>query len=50
VADLRTSRNNDGSYSVTAQIITSKGTYFASFTLRTGAYGMQITEHSSSHI
>jgi hypothetical protein len=50
VADLRTSRNNDGSYSVTAQIITSKGTYFASFTLRTGAYGMQITEHSASHI
>ncbi len=50
VADLRTTRNNDGSYAVTAQIVTSKGTYFASFTLRAGAYGMQITEHSASHI
>ena len=50
VADLRTSRNGDGSYAVTAQIVTSKGTYVASFTLRMGTYGMQITDHSATHI
>jgi hypothetical protein len=50
VSDMRTSRNSDGSYTVTAQIVTSKGTYFASFTLRIGAYGMQITEHSATHL
>ena len=50
VSDMRTSRNGDGSYSVTTQIVTSKGTYLASFTLRMGAYGMQITEHSAQHL
>ncbi len=50
VSDLRTSRNSDGSYNVTAQVVTSKGTYFTSFTLRVGPYGMQITEHSATHI
>ncbi|HEX8806060.1 MAG TPA: hypothetical protein VF741_03880 [Candidatus Aquilonibacter sp.] len=50
VSDMRASRNSDGSYNVTAQIVTSKGTYFTSFTLRMGAYGMQITEHSAQHI
>jgi hypothetical protein len=50
VADLRTNRNDNGSYAVTAQIVTSKGTYIASFTLRMGTYGMQITEHSATHI
>jgi hypothetical protein len=50
VSDMRTNRNSDGSYNVTAQITTSKGTYFESFTLRMGAYGMQITEHSAQHI
>lgn len=50
VADLRTSHNGDGSYGVTAQIVTSKGTYIASFTLRMGTYGMQITDHSATHI
>ncbi|HTZ55949.1 MAG TPA: hypothetical protein VMB20_12880 [Candidatus Acidoferrum sp.] len=50
VSDMRTARNNDGSYNVTAQIVTSKGTYFASFVLRMGAYGMQITQHSATHI
>jgi hypothetical protein len=50
LADLRTSRNDNGSYAVTAQIVTSKGTYIASFTLRMGTYGMQITEHTATHI
>ncbi len=50
VADLRTSRNENGSYAVTGQIVTSKGTYIASFTLRMGTYGMQITDHSATHI
>jgi hypothetical protein len=50
VSDLRTSRNSDGSYTVTAQITTSKGTYFGTFVLRMGPYGMQITEHSAQHI
>lgn len=48
--DLRANRNDDGSFAVTAQIVTSKGTYFATFRLRMGAYGMQITEHSASHL
>jgi hypothetical protein len=50
VSDMRTSHNSDGSYNVTAQIVTSKGTYLATFVLRMGAYGMQITEHSATHI
>jgi len=50
VTDLRVSRNGDGSFAVTTQVVTSKGTYFASFTLRVGAYGMQITDHSATHI
>ncbi len=50
VADLRTSRTDNGAYAVTAQIVTSKGTYIASFTLRMGTYGMQITGHSATHI
>ena len=50
VTDLRASRSGDGSFAVTTQIVTSKGTYLASFTLRMGAYGMQITEHSATHI
>lgn len=50
VSGMRTSRSSDGSYNVSAQIVTSKGTYFATFTLRMGAYGMQITEHSAQHI
>ena len=50
IADLRSSRNDDGSFSVNTQIVTSKGTYLASFTLRMGPYGMQITSHSASHI
>jgi hypothetical protein len=50
VADLRTGRTGDGGYAVTAQIVTSKGTYLTSFTLRMGTYGMQITDHSATHI
>jgi len=50
VTDLRASRSGDGSFVVTTQIVTSKGTYLASFTLRMGAYGMQITDHSATHI
>jgi hypothetical protein len=50
VADLRASRNGDGTVAVATQIVTSKGTYLASFTLRMGAYGMQITDHSATHI
>jgi hypothetical protein len=50
VADLRASRTGDGTYAVTTQIVTSKGTYLASFTLRVGTYGMQITDHSATHI
>jgi hypothetical protein len=50
VTDLRASRNDDGSFAVTTQIVTSKGTYFATFRLHMGAYGMQITEHSATHI
>ena len=50
VSDMRTSRNSDGSYGVTAQIVTSKGTYYTSFTLRMGPYGMQITAHNATRI
>jgi len=50
VADLRASHTGDGTYAVTTQIVTSKGTYLASFTLRVGTYGMQITDHRSTHI
>jgi hypothetical protein len=50
VSELRTSRNSDGGYTVTAQIATSKGTYFGTFVVRMGAYGMQITEHSATHL
>ena len=50
ITDLQTSRNGDGSYGVTAQIVTSKGTYIESFILKMGTYGMQITDHSAQHI
>jgi hypothetical protein len=50
VSDMRALRNIDGSYTVTAQIVTSKGTYIATFGLRMGPYGLQITEHSATHI
>lgn len=50
VTDLRASRSGNGGFAVTTEIVTSKGTYLASFTLRMGAYGMQITEHSATHI
>ena len=50
VSDMRAARNSDGSYGVTAQVATSKGTYFVNFALRMGAYGLQITEHSATHI
>ncbi len=50
VSDLSSSRNDDGSYTVTAQIVTSKGTYVETFTLRSSPLGMQITDHNASHI
>ena len=50
VTDLHATRNADGSFAVTTQVVTSKGTYYASFTLRMGNYGMQITDHSATHI
>ena len=50
VSEMRTARSGDGSYTVTAQIATSKGTYFATFVVRMGAYGMQIAEHSATHL
>jgi hypothetical protein len=49
VSDLRTNSSGDG-YNVTTQIVTSKGTYIAQFTLKMGPYGMQITDHSAQHI
>jgi hypothetical protein len=50
VSGMRAVRNSDGSFGVTAQVATSKGTYFVNFTLRMGAYGLQITEHSATHL
>jgi hypothetical protein len=50
LSDVRTTRNDDGSYTVTTQIVTSKGTYVESFALRPSPLGMQITDHAASHI
>lgn len=50
VSDMRSTRNSDGSFGVTGQVVTSKGTYLVTFTLRMGAYGMQITAHSATHL
>lgn len=50
ITNVQTSRNEDGSYGVTAQIVTSRGTYLESFTLKMGTYGMQIIDHSAQHI
>jgi len=50
VNGLHASRNTDGSYNVSAEVVTSKGTYLATFTLKMGAYGMQITGHNAMHI
>jgi hypothetical protein len=47
VSDLRTTQNDDGSFTVTAQIQTAKGSYLETFTLHNGPYGMQITGHSA---
>jgi len=50
VSDLRASRNDDGSFNVTVQIVTSKGSYLASFTLSSQPYGLQITNHSATRL
>lgn len=48
--DVQSTRNDDGSFTVTTQIVTSKGTYVESFALRPSPLGMQITDHSATHI
>lgn len=50
VNQLQTVRNGDGSFTVTAQIATSKGNYLETFTLRPGPYGMQITDHNATRM
>jgi hypothetical protein len=49
ITELHASASGSG-YAVNAQIVTSKGTYLASFTLKNGPYGMQITDHSATHL
>jgi hypothetical protein len=46
INDLRTVPNGDGSFTVTAQIATSKGSYLETFTVTHNQYGMQITDHN----
>lgn len=48
IAQLRTARNDDGSFTVTAQIETSKGNYLEAFALRQTPYGLQITDHNAT--
>jgi hypothetical protein len=48
IADLRTARNDDGTFTVTVQIATSKGNYLESFALKPSPYGLQITSHSAT--
>lgn len=47
INDLRTAANGDGSYTVTAQIATAKGSYLETFTVRRTTYGLQITGHNA---
>jgi len=50
VTNMQTARNGDGSFTVTAQIQTAKGSYLETFTLRSGPYGMQITDHNATRM
>jgi hypothetical protein len=48
ISELQTARNDDGSFTVTAQIATSKGNYLEAFQLRPSPYGLQITSHNAT--
>jgi hypothetical protein len=50
LASVNAARNGDGSFTVTAQIVTSKGSYLETFTLRPDPYGMQITDHNATRM
>jgi hypothetical protein len=50
ITNVQTTRNGDGSFTVTAQIQTAKGSYLETFTLRQGPYGMQITDHTAERM
>jgi hypothetical protein len=48
ITDVETSRAGANGFTVTASITTPSGGYYETFTLQTGPYGMQITDHTIS--
>ena len=48
ISSLDASANGGGGFTVTANISTPSGTYYETFTVQSGPYGMQITDHSAS--
>jgi len=50
ITDVQTSPNGSGSFVVTASISTATGSYYETFTVVAGPYGMQITDHSASPV
>lgn len=47
IQNVSSRRNEDGSYHVTADVTTSRGTYFLTFTVESTDLGQRITEHTA---
>ena len=47
VNSVTSTKNSDGSFKVSADIQTPTGEYFETFTVQTGANGLQITDHTA---
>jgi hypothetical protein len=45
IASISSDKNADGTYKVTADVITPKGEYFETFRVENGPYGYQISDH-----
>lgn len=47
VVSVNSTKNGDGSFKVSADISTPSGEYFETFTVQSGANGLQITDHTA---
>ena len=47
IASVHSSKNADGTFRVSADIQTPAGEYFETFTVATGANGLQITDRTA---
>lgn len=47
ITSIGSTKNSDGSFNVSADVQTASGEYFETFTVRSGANGLQITDHTA---